>query len=126
MHVLCGSCSRSIWGTGQDQCATIKRQLTLLLNALKPLLLRLKAQHGLSESHELGGGGLGGLQLYLVGASAGLNCIWVLRCWLCRRRHTGVIRYVEGRNASAREAGVREVAGRRRVTCGMNGLWSGL
>ena len=24
-------CTRSIWGTGQDQCATIKRQLSLLL-----------------------------------------------------------------------------------------------
>ena len=31
MRVLCGSCPRSIWGTGQDQCATIKRQLSLLL-----------------------------------------------------------------------------------------------
>ena len=25
------ACARSIWGTGQDQCATIKRQLSLLM-----------------------------------------------------------------------------------------------
>jgi len=30
-HTCCGLCSRSIWGTGQDQCAIIKSQLLLLL-----------------------------------------------------------------------------------------------
>ena len=34
----CGSCTRSIWGTGQDQCATIKRQLSLPLPGVSVFL----------------------------------------------------------------------------------------
>ena len=33
-----GSCSRSVWSTGQDQCATIKRQLSLLLPGVSVFL----------------------------------------------------------------------------------------
>ena len=32
------SCARSIWSTGQDQCATIKRQLSMLLPGISTFL----------------------------------------------------------------------------------------
>lgn len=46
----CGSCTRSIWGTGQDQCATIKRQLSMLLPGVS---IFLDVDEGGSNKYQL-------------------------------------------------------------------------
>ena len=43
-------CTRSIWGTGQDQCATIKRQLSMLLPGVS---IFLDVDEGGSNKYQL-------------------------------------------------------------------------